>query len=405
MESGRETAIREINDWVAAQALGDVQMESLFVGVCDRLAAAGIPLRRANLSVPTLHPLVGAVSFRWWASAAPEHQSHRHRTDPSPEWEHSPLRQLEARGVDELNIPLGGEDGEWRKYPLLVELQGAGLTDYLCFAVSFGRLSEAGLRRDGMMTSWSTDRPGGFSAEDISDLRRVQSRLAVGVKMATREQTALNVVNAYLGAGAGRRVLDGKIRRGDGEKLHAVVWYCDLRDSTPLAESLSGPAFLATLNDYFECTAGAVLDHGGEVLRFIGDAVLAIFQVDGPGGNARAARMALAAAHDAERRLERLNRSRAESGQPPIDFGLALHVGSMLYGNVGVPERIDFTVIGPAVNEVARLESLTKSLNRRIVASSAFSQLLPLKWESLGETALRGVRANRRVYAPPAAMG
>ena len=181
------------------------------------------------------------------------------------------------------------------------------------------------------------------------------------------------------------------------------IWYSDLRGSTPLAEGLSGPKFLALLNGYFECTAGAVLDHGGEVLRYIGDAVLAIFQVDGPGGDARAARMALAAAQDAQVRLARLNRSRADGGEDPIDFGLALHVGEVMFGNVGVPERIDFTVIGPAVNEVARLEGLTKTLGRRIVVSNAFSRLLPLDWEALGETTLRGVGSGRRVYAPPAA--
>ena len=255
-----------------------------------------------------------------------------------------------------------------------------------------------------MLTSWATDRPGGFDEDDMAALRRVQARLAVGVKMANREATALNVLTAYLGAKAGRRVLDGQIQRGDGDSLHAVIWYSDLRGSTPLAEGLSGPDFLALLNGYFECTAGAVLDHGGEVLRYIGDAVLAIFQVDGPGGDVRAARIALAAAQDARTRLARFNLSREEHGEHPVDFGLALHVGAVMFGNVGVPERIDFTVIGPAVNEVARLEGLTKTLGRRIVVSNAFSRLLPLDWEALGETSLRGVGSGRRVYAPPATV-
>jgi adenylate cyclase len=403
MENDREKAIRETNDWIAGQALGDVEIEPLFVGVCERLAAAGIAVSRGHLAVPMLHPMVAAVSVRWLSGAASEQTSYRRQAGPNLDWEQSPLGQLEARRLTELRLPLEEETGEWRDFPLLVELREAGHTDYLCFLTGFGNETEMWNRRDGMITSWATDRPGGFTEEDMAALRRVQARLGVAVKIANREATALNVLTAYLGAKAGRRVLDGQIQRGDGEALHAVIWFSDLRGSTPLAEALSGPDFLALLNGYFECTAGAVLDHGGEVLRYIGDAVLAIFQVDGPGGDGRAARMALAAAQEAEARLARLNRSRVDGGEDPIDFGLALHVGEVMFGNVGVPERIDFTVIGPAVNEVARLEGQTKLLGRRIVVSNVFSRLLPLDWEALGETSLRGVGSGHLVYAPPAA--
>ncbi len=401
MDASRDAVIREITDWVVSQSLLDADMEKLFVGVCERLGRAGIALRRAHLAVRTLHPQVAAVSFRWWRGQAPELMSHRRTDEPSREWEQSPLKRLEDSGETELRIPMEAEDGPWAKYPLLVELRGCGITEYFGCLSYFGIASRARAQQDGMIVAWATDRPGGFDDGDLAVLRRVQGRLAIGIKMAKREQTALNVVNAYLGANAGRRVLEGQIRRGDGDLLNAVVWYSDLRDSTPLADRLPGPAFLELLNGYFECTAGAVLDHGGEVLRFIGDAVLAIFHIDGPGGGQRAARMAWAAALEAERRLERLNAVRAERGDASLEFGLALHVGEVLFGNVGVPERIDFTAVGPAVNEAARLEGLTKTLRRRIVVSNAFSHLLPLDWESLGETALRGVASGRRVFAPP----
>lgn len=403
MTRDREAAIREITDWAVGEALCEVDVERLFVGVCDRLSEAGIPIRRAHLAVRTLHPLVGAVSFRWWRGAAPEQMSHPRRDEPSQEWEQSPLKRLEDSGEDELRMSLEDEAGEWRDYPLLVDLFGCCITDYYGRLTLFGGETRARRERDGMLVSWATDRPGGFEEEDLAALRRVQDRLAVGVKMAKREQTALNVLTAYLGANAGRRVLEGQIRRGDGDLLHAVIWYSDLRGSTPLAGQVGGARFLALLNDYFECTAGAVLDHGGEVLRFIGDAVLAIFQVEGPGGDQRAARVAMAAAKDAEQRLERLNGKRALRDEQPLEFGLGLHVGEVLFGNVGVPERFDFTAVGSAVNEAARLEGLTKTLERRIVVSNAFSRLLPLEWESLGETALRGVETGRRVYAPPPA--
>ena len=403
MPADREAALREITDWAVGQALCEVDTERLFVGVCDRLSEAGIPIRRAHLAVRTLHPLVGAVSFRWWRGQAPEQMSHRRTEEPSPDWEQSPLKRLEDSGETELSMSIEDEAGEWRDYPLLVDLKGRGITQYFGRLSFFGKESRARRDQDGMLVSWSTDRPGGFSDDDLAALRRVQDRLAVGVKMAKREQTALNVLTAYLGANAGRRVLEGQIRRGDGELLHAVIWYSDLRGSTPLADRIGGSRYLAVLNEYFECTAGAVLDHGGEVLRFIGDAVLAIFQVEGPGGDQRAARMAFSAAQDAERRLDQLNHARAARGDQKLDFGLALHVGEVLFGNVGVPERIDFTAVGPAVNEAVRLEGLTKTLGRRIVVSNAFSRLMPLDWEALGETALRGVKTGRRIYAPPLA--
>lgn len=403
MVADREAAIVEINDWAVEQSLKDADMEPLFLGVCDRAAAAGIPICRVNIVIRALHPMVGAVSYRWWRDAAPEHRNYRRSSEISQEWEQSPLARLTQLGHNEQRINLEDRDGDWKQHPLLVELRGAGITDYFGRLTLFGSEAKARAHLDGMLVSWATDRPGGFSGGEISALRRIQSRLAVGIKMANREETALNVVNAYLGVKAGRHVLDGQIQRGDGELLHAVIWYSDLRDSTPLAETLAGTAYLDLLNRYYECTAGVVLEHGGEVLRFIGDAVLAIFQFEGPRGNERAARTALAAALDAERRLGALNEARRSHGEENIDFGVALHVGDMLFGNVGVPERIDFTVVGAAVNEAARLEGLTKSLGRRILASNAFARLLPLEWESLGETALRGVEAGLRVYAPPPA--
>jgi len=402
MAADRDAAIVEINDWAVEQSLKDSDMETLFLGVCDRVAAAGIPICRVNIVIRTLHPMVGAVSFRWWRGGLTEHKNYRHSSEISKEWEQSPLARLTRSGQNELRVSLETDNGDWKRHPLLVELRDAGITDYVGRLTLFGSEAKARERLDGMLVSWATDRPGGFAKTDISALRRVQSRLAVGIKMANREETALNVVNAYLGLKAGRRVLEGQIQRGDGEILHAVIWYSDLRESTRFAEKYAGVAYLDLLNRFYECTAGAVLDHGGEVLRFIGDAVLAIFQFEGPGGNERAARTALAAAHEAVKRLGALNASRRNQGEEEVDFGIALHVGDMLFGNVGVPERIDFTVVGAAVNEAARLEGLTKTLGRRIVASHVFTRLLTLDWEPLGKTALRGVETGLRVYAPPA---
>lgn len=397
----QEDALRAVSDWILAQALGDIEMDAVFNGFCDRLTDAGLKILRGHLAVTTLHPLVGATSYRWWRGAASEQVSHRRVATPSAEWEQSPLRRLLADDVPEIRFSLEDDESGWRDYPLLVDLRKSGVTEYLGMRIAFSTQVDPSERMDGMLSSWATDRAGGFSEDDLAALRHLQPRLGAAVKMAKREQTAVNILTAYFGSGPGRRVLEGHIERGDVETVQAAIWFCDLRGSTPLAERLPAHEFIALLNSYFECTAGAVLDHGGEVLRFVGDAVLAIFRADGPGGDSRAARMALAAARDAEKRVDRLNETRRDQGDVPIDFGLALHIGEVLFGNVGVPERVDFTVVGSAVNEAARLEGLTKTYARRVLVSNAFSRLLPIDWESLGEAALRGVNRGRRVYAPP----
>jgi len=213
-----------------------------------------------------------------------------------------------------------------------------------------------------------------------------------------KQQIAHTVLATYLGMDAGRQVLEGQIRRGDGEMLHAVIWYSDLRDSTRLADSLAADEYLKTVNSYFECTAGAVLANGGEVLRFIGDAVLAIFPIR-DGGSKSACELAMAAARDADARLAAVNRERANRNLEALDYGLGLHVGDVMFGNIGVPERLEFSVIGPAANEVARIESLTKTLGRRTLASAEFSRGVPGSWESTGEHALKGVGEPLEVMA------
>ena len=188
-------------------------------------------------------------------------------------------------------------------------------------------------------------------------------------------------------------MLDGQIRRGDGERIHAVIWYSDMRDSTRLADRLDPHVFIERLNRYFECTAGAVIAGGGEVLRFVGDAVLAIFPIRAGGDDARtASERALAAARDAESRLARANEGLAAQGEEPIEFGLGLHVGDVMYGNIGVPERLEFSVIGPAANEVARIEDLTKTLGRRVLVSEAFANAAGHALRAAGRASAAGGR-------------
>jgi adenylate cyclase len=196
---------------------------------------------------------------------------------------------------------------------------------------------------------------------------------------------ARNILDAYLGPAAGEKVLSGQIRRGDGQDINAVIWFCDLRDSTPLADSMSRRDFLALLNEYFECVLGPVLEQGGQVLRFIGDAALAIFPVGAR--PAEACAKALAAAREALARMDKLNRGRSR----PLRFGIGLHLGELTYGNIGTPSRIEFTVIGAAANEAARIESQCKVLNVDLLVSDRVARALPEAWRSLGSHTLRGV--------------
>jgi adenylate cyclase len=281
-------------------------------------------------------------------------------------------------------------------FPVLEELRAGGATDYFAFLIPFGDA-----QNDGLVGSWVTDRKRGFFDADLRALHRIQRRLAVACRMIIRGKVAENVVDTYLGRSAGERVLAGQIRRGDGETIPAVIWYSDLRGSTAMAEKLSREAYTEVLNCYFGCVGGAILKAGGEILDFIGDAVIAIFPIEGDATRrGDACSRALGAAHDAQRRIDGTNADRAKHGMPQLSYGLALHVGDMMFGNIGTPERLSFSVIGPSVNQVARLEALTKEVGRPIVASRAFTDSCPANWESLGKHKVQGIAEPIEVFAP-----
>ncbi len=215
-----------------------------------------------------------------------------------------------------------------------------------------------------------------------------------------------DILKTYLGERTGERVLAGLTKRGDGDKIHAVIWLCDLRDSTRLSEAVSAEEFFRALNEFFDCTAAAVLDHGGEILSYVGDAVFAIFPIGGTEKPLRdactrdegACAAALAAARDARARVDTLNDRRKARGDPPFEFGLALHVGDVIYGNLGTPQRMQCTVIGAAANEAARLAAMCKDLGRWVLVSSAFPRCFPNEMTSLGRHSMRGVGAPQEIF-------
>ncbi len=215
-----------------------------------------------------------------------------------------------------------------------------------------------------------------------------------------------DLLKTYLGERTGEHVLAGRTTRGEGEKIHAVIWLCDLRDSTRLSESIPVEEFFRTLNEFFDCTAGAVLEHGGEILSYIGDAVFAIFEIGGTERPLRqacfreegACAAALAAARDARSRVDALNQRRGTKGEPPLEFGLAIHVGDVMYGNLGIDQRMQFTVVGAAANEAARLAGMCKVMGRWILVSSAFPSCFPNEMISLGQHKLRGVETPQEIF-------
>lgn len=392
-----DALIDDITEWLMGQALGDTNLTTMAAGTCDRLFAAGIPLLRAHFAFTVLHPLHGGQGFTWYRDGPSGEENYEHRPDgPSPQFMRSPQYFMMERRVMSLRRRLTGPRAQL-DFPILEEFAAAGGTDYYAFLVQFGDSAT-----DGIIGSWLTDREGGFTEEEIRALARIERSLGVALRMLVKTRLADNLVNTYLGTYAGQRVLQGQIRRGDGETLHAAVWYSDLRGSTEMAEALPGDAYIEILNSYFECMGEAIGNAGGQILDFVGDAVLAVFPVVGGGfTEKRACERALAAARDAAARWAAVNAEREAGGLSVLPYGLALHLGEVMFGNIGTPNRLTYSVVGSSVNQVSRLQDMTKELGRGLVVSGDFAERLSGEdWEDLGTHDLRGVKKPIRILAP-----
>ena len=374
-------------DWLMRDAWEAASISELVARLARQLLAVGIPLYRLNLLIRTLHPQVMGTAHVWSGDTDEvEEVVLTHVRALEQQFLESPFAAI-FRGRGGVRRRLDGE-GARLDFPILVDLRNEGVTDYAAMPVTFS---------DGQIhaITLATRAAGGFGTDALGHVHEILPLVARLVEVHALRRTARTLLETYIGAHTGGRVLDGLVKRGDGEDVPAVIWWCDLRSSTAFAERLPRQRYLDLLNDFFDGAAGAVLAHGGEVLKFIGDAVMAIF----PTSQAPdAASRAIAAARDTLAEIARTNVRRAATGDPPIAIALALHHGEVTYGNVGVPGRLDFTVIGPAVNEVARLEGLSKQLDRPVVASAAFARLAPVGLVSLGFHALRGVSAPHEVF-------
>ena len=382
--------IAELAGWLISEArlIGDT--EALDLAIVERLRGAGLPITRYTTGVPSLHPNVDSFSTLWEQGKGLTFRQFRVDPDNPQVLRGSPIFVAYQEGRTtrcRLEDPPEADE-----YDIAAELRQQGLTDYLVIALPFSDGSNKAM-------SFATDRPGGFSEDEVAILEGLRAALGATIEVRYLRHLAGTLMDTYVGPVAGRRVLEGAIRRGSGETISAAIWFCDLKGFTTLSESLPDQVLIDLLNAYFDAVTQAIESEGGEILKFIGDAVLAIFQ-PGEDDDAAAAARALAAADSALARIQAANADRSAAGAPAIECGIALHVGDVLYGNVGGANRLDFTVIGRAVNLASRIESLTRDLGRPVLVSDAFAAAHSGEFEDLGSFALKGIAEARRVYAP-----
>lgn len=388
----------DIRDWIVARALSGESEIDILTGLCERLEAQGIALVRASVAFDLLDPTYDGRGVRWNrdGGGVEEVFARAENEVVNESWIRSPFYALVEGGQPLLRRRLD-ESYERGEFPLLDRFADQGATDYVAFATPIDGSVRFG-EGQGIVSSWLTDARGGFDDAAIGTITRLLPTLALIFMLHTTHRTARTAITTYLGGDAAVRVLAGNIVRGRATPIVAVVWYSDLVGFTRIADNVDPDALLALLNDYAEAQVEAIEMHGGHVLKFIGDGILAIFPDD---DRTRACGRALDAAAEQKRRIAELNARRAAASQPVTGAHLALHLGELLYGNVGSPRRLDFTVLGPAVNEAARIEALCGSLDQMVIVSSAFADAAGQARErlvSLGRYAMKGVARPQELF-------
>ena len=388
--------VADLEHWLLRDAARETEMVLLFESLVWRMVAAGLPLDRASVHMGTLHPQLIGFAWNWLINDGfCDEIKVAGATNASDSYTRSALfRVLEFGETVRLKTR---DPAAQAAFPMMMELADQGLTEYIAMP-----MSGAGVYHNAMTVA--TKHETGFSEADLATIRRMLDLFALHVERHIALRIADNALNAYLGETAAAKVLQGTIKRGAGEPLRAIIWVSDLRGFTDLSDRLGDASTIALLNAYFECLAGAVLEAGGEVLKFMGDGLLAVFPFEGDGAKA-AATAALAAAQAALQRLDTLNATAPApldkfDGWKPLRTGIALHEGDVFFGNIGTPERLDFTVIGSAVNEASRVEALQKMLGRSLLITGAAARHLDCRLDDLGEHALRGVENKVRIFSP-----
>jgi adenylate cyclase len=376
--------------WLRGRAHAVGSPIKLIDGLCWRLVAAGVPIDRTTVSVSLLHPQFSGYGIRWWRDSGEAEESLiEHQVRDSDAYRNSPLRATGEFGETvRLNI---GPLPDGHSYPIINELRAQGFTGYLAQPLFLYGFIPAVPTRPFQSVAWATKKDGGFSDADVSYLANVLAELAAPLTLVTERRISRDLLSLYLGRSTGPRVLAGEIRRGSGEALRAAILATDMRGFTMLSDRLESERVVEILNAWFERQVAAVHAHGGEVLKFVGDGMLAIFPIADIEFARMAARDALGAARDALAAARAMDADPDFADARPLRAVAALHAGDIFYGNIGADDRLDFTAIGPSVNLVSRLEGLAKALGREIVVSAAFRDISPETLASLGAHPLKGV--------------
>jgi adenylate cyclase len=380
--------LQKVTDWLIDGARSATKPAQMMAETCERLVQAGLPLWRVGVFIRTLHPDILGRNFIWRPGAEVEVGTVDFDVLDSPQFRNSPLAIVFRKGIE---VRGRLDEPETKRFPILDDMRAEGVTDYIALPLLF---------IDGSIhaSSWTTKRPGGFSDEQLNALRTLMPPLARVIEIISLHRTASILLDTYVGNRAGERILGGQIRRGHADTMHAAIWLSDLRGFTALSDRLPAETVVEILNRYFDCQVSSIRTRGGEVLKFMGDGLLAVFPIGEQDSDIQQV---------CARVLEAARESRAsvEAMQYPIGeaverfrFGVALHVGKILYGNIGGGNRLDFTCIGPAVNLAARLEKIAGRLNRTIVASAGFAGICAGGWAELGEFPIAGFSKAERVY-------
>ncbi|MEM0948350.1 MAG: adenylate/guanylate cyclase domain-containing protein [Pseudomonadota bacterium] len=402
LKANPDDATVAISNWIVQQGIDGTSPEALMEGYCARLIAAGVPMFRLHIAHRAYHPQFGAIGFNWWRDKGAGREEYGRAAEPGEQWLRSPFRHMLASSLREIRICLVEQDTAGQ-FPLLDDFRSRGATDYFATNVTFGQPDEdepvdPDDPPEGLLISLLSDAPDGFSDTNLKLLRSLTPTLGLALKSASNRQMASDVVGTYLGADAGARVLSGEIQRGSVERIDAVIWFLDLQGFTKLSEQIEGVAMIDMLNAYFGEAVAAIEHQGGNVLKFMGDGLLAIFDKR---GSSKAVDQAVEAAVELRGAVDRLNAERTIAELPITNFTLALHEGEVLYGNIGGEARLDFTVIGPAVNAAARIQGMCGQLDRRLILSTPVARAVERRADelvSLGRYLLRGVKGPQELY-------
>jgi adenylate cyclase len=379
-----------IVDWLADGARSARRPEAVLAELCDHLVHAGIPLWRVSVFVRTLHPEIMGRRFIWQPGAGVTITEGLFELLETDRFQNGPfIAVIKSDRTIRHQLAEGNNSEEFSIYR---ELREQGATDYLATPLDF---------TDGSVhvATWSTQQAGGFTEAQIAGIETIVAPLARVAEIRALQRTATNLLDAYVGHHAGERILAGRIRRGHTELIHSVIWLSDMRGFTVLADRLPPQMLVDLLNRYFDCQVPVILKHRGEVLKFMGDGLLAIFPLAAGKTDAReVCDRVLAAAREAQDNIDVIEAPTTLGNVHGVRFGLALHLGEVLYGNIGSGNRLDFTCIGPAVNLAARLEKLAASLGRTIILSAEFAQHSRIDLEPLGEFSVAGFTTKQRAF-------